>query len=146
MSVLRIVLIIVVLLSGFLINFADDFFQVKERIIEESLFKLGFFYVTPQLTLENLGYTSNIYQYNSDPEADWTADIGLNLRLSTLLGNRFIFVLTDHPYYSFYLNNEQERAWNNEFRFSAFSYLGPFNFKFTLNRSNIRRRPMAVGP
>jgi len=128
-------------MSGYQMNLADDFFRVKDRVIEESLFRLGFFYVTPRLTLENLGYNTNIYQYDGDPEPDWTADIGVNVRLSTLLGKRFIFVVTDHPYYSYYAYNKQEQAWNNEFRFSAYSFLGPFNFKFTLDRNNLRRRP-----
>jgi hypothetical protein len=124
-------------------NLADDFFRVKDRIIRESLFRFGFFYVTPQLTLEKLGYSSNIFQYNSDPEPDWTADIGVDLRLATLLGKRFIFVVTDHPYFTFYAKNKQEQAWSNEFRFSAYSYVGPFNLKFTLDRDNLRRRPSA---
>ena len=139
----RIIVFIISMLFFSQNNLADDFFRVKDRVIEESLFRLGFFYVTPQLTLENLGYNTNIYQYNGDPEPDWTADIGVNFRMSTLLGKRFIFVVTDHPYYSYYAFNKQEEAWNNEFRFSAYSFLGSINFKFTLDRDNIRRRPSA---
>ena len=138
---IRLIPLILILGLNFQPAFADDFFKVRDQIIEESLFRLGFFYVTPRLTLENLGYNSNIYQYNSDPEPDWTADIGMNLRLATLFGKRFIFSVSDNPFFSFYLNNRQEQCWNNEFRFSTYSYLGPFNFKFTMKRDDIRRRP-----
>src|SRR4030042_6643097 len=99
---------------------ADDFFQVRENIIENSRFRLGFFYVTPLLSLENVGYSTNIYRYNDIAEPDWTADLGVDLRLAALLGKRFILVLKDNPYYSFYLENKSEEAWNNKLQFAVY--------------------------
>lgn len=119
----------------------DDFFRIKDRITDESLFRLGLFYVTPRLTLDNLGYITNIYQYNSDPEPDFTADIGVDVRLSAIVGHRLILVLNDHPYYTYYAENKQDEAWNNRFRFSVYSYLGSFDINFSLNRDNLRQRP-----
>jgi hypothetical protein len=141
MSKPRLIIFILLFYSFVCIIFSEDFFLVKKGLIEDSLFRLGIFYITPQLTLENMGYTSNIFQYDTNPEPDWTADIGVSVRIATLLGNRFIFAVTEHPYYSFYAENKQEQAWNNEFQFAVYSYLGPFNLKFTLDRNNLRQRP-----
>jgi len=141
MSASRIISTIILLFSLLQPGFSDDFFKKKDQIIEDSLFRLGIFYVTPRLSLESLGYTSNIYHYNEIEEPDWTADIGVDVQAATLLGKRFILVLNDHPYYSFYAKNKQDRAWNNEFSFSIYSYLGKINIQYQWSWNNVQQRP-----
>lgn len=120
---------------------SDDFFAVKDKIIEESRFKLGFFYLTPLWYLENVGYSNNIYNYENELTADWTADAGLGLRASAIVANRVILQAEDLPYYSFYLNTKNQRAWSNRFGATAYSYVGPFNLKAGYNQNNLRQRP-----
>jgi len=84
---------LLLILSAFIISpllHSDDFFVVKERIMEQSRFKLGFFYITPLLYLENVGFSNNIYNYENKQTADWTADFGLGLRASAIAANRVI--------------------------------------------------------
>jgi hypothetical protein len=120
---------------------SDDFFAVREKIIDESRFKLAFVYFTPLLLLDNVGYTSSIYTYTDKQIPDWTGDIGVGLRASVLAANRLIFQADELPYYSFYLDNKNLRAWSNRFASSAFSYLGPFSFKAGFKRSDLNQRP-----
>ncbi len=120
---------------------ADDFFAVKDRIIEESRFKLGFLYFTPLLLLENVGYTSSIYTYEEKDYPDWTGDLGLGLRASAIVANRLILQAEDLPSYSFYLENKDLRSWSNRFQAAAYSYVGPLNFKAGFQRNDLNQRP-----
>jgi hypothetical protein len=120
---------------------ADDFFAVKDKVLSESSFKLGFLYFSPMLMLENVGYTSSIYTYEAKETPDWTGDLGLGLRASAIIANRLILQAEDLPHYSFYLENNNLRAWSNRFLASAYSYVGPFNLKAGFARNNLRQRP-----
>ena len=120
---------------------SDDFFSVKNRIVDESRFKLGFFYFTPLLMLENVGYTSSVYTYDTEGTPDWTGDLGLGLRVSAIAANRLILQFEDLPHYSFYLENKNLRSWSNRFGTTAYSYLGPFNFKAGFRRDDLNQRP-----
>jgi len=108
---------------------SDDFFKVKDRVIAEAKWKLGFLYLTPLMVLQNVGYTSSIYTYQEEEHPDWTGDIGLGLRTSAIAANRFILEAEDLPIYSFYLKNKEYRTWSNRFEASVYSYAGSFNIK-----------------
>jgi hypothetical protein len=133
--------ITVLLLLLSLVLAADDFFQVKDKTIDESVLKLGFFYLTPMFLLENVGYTSNIYTYEEVDRPDWSGDLGLGLRASAILANRLILQAEDLPYYSFYLENKNLRAWSNRFSTSAYSHVGPLNLKAGYAQNNLTQRP-----
>jgi hypothetical protein len=45
------------------------------------------------------------------------------------------------PHYSFYLENKELRSWSNRFATTAYSYLGPFNFKAGFRRDDLNQRP-----
>jgi hypothetical protein len=120
---------------------SDDFFAVKDKIIEESRFKLGFLYLTPLLYLENVGYTSSIYTYETKEIPDWTGDIGVGLRASAIVANRLILQAEDLPIYSYYLENKALRSWSNRFSSNAYSYIGPFNLKAGYVRTDLNQRP-----
>jgi hypothetical protein len=120
---------------------SDDFFAVKDKIIDESRFKLSFLYFTPLVLLENVGYTSSIYTYESKEYPDWTGDLGLGLRASAIAANRVILQAEDLPYYSFYLENRNLRSWSNRFAAAAYSHAGPFNFKAGFRSNDLRQRP-----
>ncbi len=115
--------------------------MVKEQILDESRFKLGFLYCTPLFLLQNVGYTSSVYTYTNEESPDWTGDIGVGLRASAVAANRMILQAEDLPYYSFYLENENLRAWSNSFAARAFSYVNLFNFKAGFQRDDQNQRP-----
>ncbi|MFH2108801.1 MAG: hypothetical protein ABII93_09050 [Chrysiogenia bacterium] len=120
---------------------SDDFFAVKDKIINESRFKFTFLYFTPLLLLENVGYTSSIYTYDAREIPDWTGDLGLGLRASAILANRFVLQAEDLPSYSFYLENNNLRAWSNRFAANAYSFAGPLNLKAGYARNDLNQRP-----
>lgn len=126
---------------GTLFISADDFFKLKKQIVERAWKKAAFFYITPTITLNNLGYTSNIYSYQELEEPDWTADLGLKLEVSSILGNRFIFTITEDPYYSFYAKNKDQQAFNNRLKAALYTYLGRINLKYQFSDDFIRGRP-----
>lgn len=119
----------------------DDFFKIKTKIINDSRLKLGFAYLTPLLMLDNVGYTSSIYTYQEEEYPDWTADIGVGLRASAIMANRFILQVEDLPHYSFYLENKEYRTWSNQFETRAYSYVGPFNLKAGFRQHDLTQRP-----
>lgn len=133
-------LIIVWLLGTVLVN-AEDFFRVKERIIREAWIKAFSLYISPNLSITDLGYTSNIYSYQDREEPDWTADVGINLGAAAILKDRFILTVDEFPYYSFYLKNKNEEAFNNLFQFAVYTHLGRFNLEYRLNLNDIQQRP-----
>ncbi len=120
---------------------SDDFFKVKDKIIGESRFKLGFFYLTPLIFLENVGYTSSIYTYEEKDYPDWSGDFGLGLRASAIAANRLILQAESVPYYSFYLENKNLRSWSNRFTAAAYSHAGPFDFKAGFKYNDQSQRP-----
>jgi hypothetical protein len=133
--------IIIGWLSGMAFVYADDFFAVKERIIREAWIKKFSLYISPTLSITNLGYNSNIYSYQDIEEPDWTADVGINLRAASILKDRFIFMIDEFPYYSFYAKNRKEEAFNNKFQFAVYTHLGRFNLNYRFNLNSLRGRP-----
>ncbi len=121
--------------------FSDDFLKVKENILKNSWKRIGFVYIEPSILLKDAGYNSNIYYFDEEATPDWTADAGLNVDFSILVGKRFIVVVKESPYYSFYLENKDLQYFNNEFSTSLYSYLGSFNVKYTYSVGNLLSRP-----
>jgi hypothetical protein len=137
----HLLLVLCAFLSGSLLR-ADDFFAVKDKIVEESQFKLSFLYFTPLLLLENVGYTSNVFNYDTGTNPDWTGDVGLGLRGSAVAANRLILQAEDLPVYSYYLENSNLRTWSNRFKAAAYSYAGPLNFKVSFVLNDLTQRPI----
>jgi len=121
--------------------FADDFFAVKQQVIEEAKLKLGFGYFTPLIYLQNVGYSDSIYNYENEKTPDWTGDFGLGLRASSVVGDRFILTAEDLPVYSYYQKTEEQRAWSNRFQATTYTYLSLFNFKARYTHNYVRQRP-----
>jgi len=138
---IRLLLAFLLTLTLSLTLYPDDFFTVKNKVIAESRFKLGFVYLTPLLLLQNIGYTSSIYTYDETDYPDWTGDIGLGLRASAIAANRLILQVEDLPVYSFYLENKDLRRWSNRLGATAHSYAGPFNLKAGFKRNDLFQRP-----
>ena len=66
--------------------FSDDFQKVEENILKNFWKKIGFVYFEPSLLIQEVGYHSNLFFYENRRVPDWTADVGLNIKASTLIG------------------------------------------------------------
>ncbi|MCK4764553.1 MAG: hypothetical protein KAW12_20300 [Candidatus Aminicenantes bacterium] len=121
--------------------YSENFFKMKEKIVDGVWKRISFLYLRPTLTLENLGYTSNIFYYDELEEPDWTADLGLDLQVSSILGNRFILKINENPYYSFFADNIEQRAFSNRLAASIYTYVGKFNLEYRFNEDYIKGRP-----
>ena len=139
-SIYRFLIPVLMLCTGVGLN-GGDFFELKKGILNNTWKKIAFFYFTPALTLENMGYTSNIFSYQEFEEPDWTADLGLDLLVSVILGNRFVLSLKEKPYYSLYAKHVEQRALNNRLKTSVHTYLGRMNLEYSYNNDYIRGRP-----
>jgi len=122
---------------------ADDFFKLKEQIVKGAWKRIAFFYITPSITLENVGYSSNIFSYRELEEPDWTADLGVELNVSSVLGNRFILTINENPSYLFYAKNRDYRSFNNRLKAALYTYLSRFNLKYQFNSDYTSGRPTA---
>ena len=121
--------------------YADDFFKVKERITKGAWKKVALFYITPTITLEDAGYASNIYSYNNLEEPDWKADLGLQVNVASILGNRFILSVNENPHYLFYAKNKDYRSLNNKLEAALHTYVGRFNLKYQFETGYVSDRP-----
>ncbi len=121
--------------------FSEDFQKVKENIIKNSWKRIGFIYVEPSLLLKDVGYNSNIYFFDDKATPDWTADAGLVINFSALIGRRMALVIKESPYYSFYLENKDLQYFNNDLSATLYSYLGRFNLKYVVGLSDMLSRP-----
>jgi outer membrane receptor protein involved in Fe transport len=121
--------------------YCEDFFKIRKEVIGNAWKKVAFLYVQPAVTLENMGYTSNIYSFQELEEPDWTADIGLKLQVSSILGNRFVLMVNEHPFYSFYAENAEQRALSNRLKSTIHTYVGSINLEYSYNNDYIKGRP-----
>jgi hypothetical protein len=136
-------LVFAAILSLYTELYCDDFFKIREGIINNAWRRAAFFYLRPALTLENVGYTSNIYSYSEFEEPDWTADIGIDLQVSSIIGNRFILSVKENPYYSYYAENVDQRALSNKLTTTVYTYLGRINLKYSYRNDFIKGSPTA---
>lgn len=138
----RILTLVILLLSLWAapLLHAEDFFLVKDEIIENAWLKTSIFYLAPGLRLTGMGYNTNIYSYEAMETPDWTADLGLQLNLAVILKNRLILQVRESPSYSLYLENDGERAFNNVLQLAAYTWVGRFNIKYEFENAYVRQQ------
>jgi hypothetical protein len=112
----------------------EDFFIIKDRIIEDAWLKTSMFYIAPGLRLNNLGYNTNIYSYEYLETPDWTAHIRLDLDVAAIFKDRIIIQVKESPSYALYKDNDRERAFNNILQLTAYTWVGRFNIKYQLEK------------
>jgi len=121
--------------------FAEDFKSVRKRVIDGVWKRIGFVYVDSSVLLKDVGYNSNVYYFDNRTTPDWTADAGLQIDFSALVGKRFIIVIRESPYYSFFLKNKDLQFFNNKFSATIYTYLGRFNLMYKYGVSDMLSRP-----
>lgn len=118
-----------------------DFFKAREGAIKPGRFQLGPFQIVPQITLDNIGYTDNIYQYSTEARAGWMADLGLRVKAAAAVGRRLVLTLETHPYYSYFSAEDTERAFNHTNRVRLFTRVAGIHLMYSLEYDNRRWRP-----
>jgi len=122
--------------------YAEDFFVVKQDILENFRSKIFGVYFNSGLEINNLGYSSNIYSYESNRRSDYTADYRFNLNTAIILRDKFILKVEDSPSYSYYRDNSAERGFYNNLNASFFSYIGRFNLNYSFEKNQMNTMPL----
>jgi len=121
--------------------FSADFHKARESAIKPGRFHLGPLQIVPQITLENIGYTDNIYQYSNEARAGWMADLGLRVKAAAAVGRRLVLIFETHPYYSYFSAVDTERAFNHTNRARLFTRVAGIHLMYSLEYDNRRWRP-----
>lgn len=107
-----------ILCSGsFLCQDHDSFGIQLQDIRENSLFKIGPFYIQPRLQFRDIGYDDNVYfqRIEDDPVADYTAAFSPEIKINVLVGRILILHFTENPEYHHYLNEKKRRNLSNSY-------------------------------
>ena len=136
----RISFVIFIILAA--INlYAEDFFVVKQDILENFKRKIFGIYYTSGIEINNAGYSSNIYSYESNIRSDYTADYRFNINTAIILKDKFIFKIEESPSYTHYRENSELRGFFNNLTASFYSYIGKFNINYFFEKSQINSMP-----
>ncbi|HDP94061.1 MAG TPA: hypothetical protein ENN40_01740 [Candidatus Aminicenantes bacterium] len=139
--VLSVWMLILLAVAGNRALFGADFFKARESALKPGRWQLGPFQIFPTITLDNLGYTDNVYRYASDPQPGWMADIGVNIKAVSVIGRRFVLVLEGHPYYSYFSTVDTERALNHSLNARVYTWLGGIHLVYSVDYASLRWRP-----
>lgn len=107
-----------------------DFRTERERIIQNAPWKFGLFRIFPGFRLQNVGYDDNVYfQRGTDGAvSDFTGTFSPEVTVHVLFRSFLILSVRENPRYIYFLHEERERRWTNEFspefRMLLFNRLG----------------------
>ena len=86
------------------------------QMVEAARWRVGAFKVNAAFSLSNVGYDSDVlYGYTVEPVPDFTLSAGSTVQVLLPLSKKVVLDIFDSPQYVFYLETENERAWNNTF-------------------------------
>jgi len=86
-------------------------------IIETAPWRVGPFYLAPEIRVREIGYDANVYREREqdEPVTDYTFTLSPQITGYWLLGNSIILSFRENPEYVFYLDQTRERRWNHNF-------------------------------
>jgi len=110
------------------------------NIRENSLFKIGPFYIQPRLQFRDIGYDDNVYfrRIEDDPVADYTAAFSPEVKISFLVGHTLILHFAENPEYYHYVNEKERRSLTNSYS-TGFNLFLLRRFSLSGNYSHSRR-------
>lgn len=121
-----------------------DFRTERERIIKNAPWKIGLFRIFPRFQLRDIGYDDNVYfQRETDGTvSDFTGTFSPEVTIHVLFRSFLILSVKENPQYVYFLHEDRERRWNNnfspEFKMLLFNRLG---IGGGYSKSSRRRRP-----
>jgi hypothetical protein len=111
------------------------------QVMESAQWRVGVFRVNASLNLANLGYDTDIYYgYLDEAYPDFTFSAAAPVQIFLPLGKKVVLEAYESPQYLFYINNENERAWNNVFRGQIHFALDRVYVQAGGGLSNVRQR------
>jgi hypothetical protein len=82
-----------------------------KRVLERSRIRLGPIRFLPSFAFHNVGYDSNVFGSNQDPQGDFTATVAAGTRLVVPLGTKLFFLGDAFPSYTWYASFPQFSKW-----------------------------------
>ena len=95
--------------------------QIKADM-ERSRFRLGPVRFIPGIQNSNLGYDSNVFGSNQDPQGDFTGTVAVGTRLVVPLGSKMFFLGDVFPSYTWYASYPQLSKWGGNANASIVGY------------------------
>lgn len=95
------------------VSFRDEWDQVRKARLH-----FGPFTIVPSLSLQNVGYDSNVY-FESVARGDYTATVAPQALIYWPLGSWILLSARDTPEYAFYLHEKNRREFSNSYGFEA---------------------------
>lgn len=94
-------------------TFRTEWYSIKET----APWRIGPFYLRPEIRLREIGYDANVYREREqdDPVTDYTFTFSPQITAYWLLGHSVILSFQENPEYVYYFEQTQERRWNNSF-------------------------------
>ena len=115
----------------------QPFESLWQSVLNQSVWRVGPFYLVPRIKLNNIGYDANVYREREedDPVTDYTATFSPEVTAYLLAGHSLILSFRENPEYVYYMNTERERRWNHVFSpevkwqlFNRFVLGGKYNY------------------
>jgi hypothetical protein len=111
------------------------------NMVDSARWRTGALRINAALALANAGYDTDIYYgYFDEPVPDVTALASLPVQLLLPVGKKVILDVYESPEYAFFLDTEQERAWNNVLRVQTHVALDRLYIAARGELSNVRQR------
>ncbi|MFO7979923.1 MAG: outer membrane beta-barrel protein [Candidatus Aminicenantes bacterium] len=107
---------IILISSGWVYGQGHQPFESQwQSVLNQTVWRVGPFYLVPRIKLNNIGYDANVYREREEDEpiTDYTATFSPELTAYLLVGHSIILSFRENPEYVFYLNTERERRWNH---------------------------------
>lgn len=94
-------------------TFRTEWYSIQET----APWRVGPFYLRPEIRLRDIGYDANVYREREedDPITDYTFTFSPQITGYWLLGHSVILSLRENPEYIYYKETVRERRWNNNF-------------------------------
>jgi hypothetical protein len=88
-----------------------------KQMVDTARWRIGFMRVNAAFMLVNGGYDSDVfYGFLPDPVPDLTLTASTPIQVILPASKNLVFDIRDIPQYTFYLDLNNERAWNNSFQ------------------------------
>lgn len=94
-------------------TFRAEWYSIQET----APWRVGPFYLRPEIRLREIGYDANVYREReqNDPVTDYTFTFSPQITGYWLLGHSVILSFRENPEYIYYKETVRERRWNNNF-------------------------------
>jgi hypothetical protein len=120
---------------------SDSISKKKKQVIDEAWIKFMHTYITSTFYASNMGYADEKKDQEGLSGPDWSADVGLDIGMSMIFGNRFVLQLSEIPSYSLHTHKKKKTRTGNVFEATLFTYMWEFDITYKTIFSRQQERP-----